>query len=270
MAAAVPCHTPNACLIALVAFGLSMLRTRTGNHRGFRPKFHAVDAADLIARLLQGRLEGQCISVGLISILVPAGILRGSWTVSTFPVLNFAFYHRHQQKQLPNMTELIDLPGRWPGESRGESRGESSELLYPRINTQVGGSSTNHSAASSSGSNDELFFECPTPSPSPGIERNGESSMLSYLIFEPVVESVEREKRIDWRRYEPPRELLHLGENTSDEIQRIMEPSIQNIKARYAEEETRRMAQARRERPVARAGRASVKPLKREVSHCSQ
>lgn len=178
------------------------------------------------------------------------------------------FYHRRQQNQLSNMTELMDLPGRWPGESREVS----SEHLYPRINTHVGGLSLlvpiSHSAASSSGSNDELFFESPTPSPSPGVGRNGESSMPSYLIFEPVVESVEAEERIDWRRYEPPQELLHLGENTSDEIRRILEPSIQNIKDRYAEEEVRRMAQARRERPVARTGRASVKPPKREVSIC--
>jgi hypothetical protein len=185
-------------------------------------------------------------------------------------VTKLDFHHRVAREcssnMMANMTSVPNMPGRWPTESRGGQ----NELLYPRIDTQVGELSlqvpNSHSAASSRSSNDELFFECPTPTPSPGVERNGESSMPSYLVFEPVVESVVREEPTNWKRYEPPQELLHLQEDTSEEIRQILGPSVERVKARYAEEEQRRITEARRERPLARTGRASVKPPKREVS----
>jgi hypothetical protein len=162
------------------------------------------------------------------------------------------------------MRAIPTMPGNWPLR-------EEAEVDYPRINTQLADSMvhvlTSHSATSatsSRSSNDELFFD--TPGPSSGIYRNGESSTLSYLIFEPVVESVSRDEPIDWRRYEPPQELLHAPDGISEEIRRILDSSIERIKAHHEEEEQQRIAHAKRERPLARTGRASVKPPKREVA----
>jgi hypothetical protein len=166
------------------------------------------------------------------------------------------------------MTAIPTMPGNWPLREEAES---GVEFDFPRINIQLAESAlqvlTSHSATSATSSrstNDDLFFD--RPGPSSGIDRNGESSRPSYLIFEPVVESVSRDEPIDWRRYEPPQELLHAPDGTSEEIRRILESSVERIKARHEEEEQQRIAHAKRERPLARTGRASVKPPKREVA----
>lgn len=111
------------------------------------------------------------------------------------------------------------------------------------------------SPASSRDSRDELFFDADSGA-------MNETVLPSYLVFEPVVESVSENETTDWRRYEPPQELLRFQENsnTSREIQEILAQSIERIKQRHAEEEERRAAALRQERPIARVGRASVKP----------
>jgi hypothetical protein len=136
----------------------------------------------------------------------------------------------------------------------------SNPLPYPRLNTKLGQPSLQVPRIVSSGllsnSTDELFFDCPTPN----SDRTDEASSPSYLVFTPVVSTVSEREPTDWRRYEPPNELLNPQDDTSDVVRGVLEPSIARIRSRHVEEEDRRAANARRERPLARVGRASVKP----------
>jgi hypothetical protein len=161
------------------------------------------------------------------------------------------------------MTTTSPMPGHWPFHDEANI---SDIMPYPRLDTQLRGTSLQVprivSAASSSGdSAEELFFDCQTPN----IDQNDESSSPSYLIFEPVVSTVSDQEPTDWRRYEPPNELLNSQDDTSEAIRGVLEPSIARIRARHVQEEERRAANARRERPLARVGRASTKP-RRDVS----
>jgi hypothetical protein len=168
------------------------------------------------------------------------------------------------------MTAVANMPGRWPRESRDNEGDIIDSLNGPQMNTQIGELSlqlpTMSSTTSSRTSRDELFFDCPSPTQVPSVNQNGESSSPSYLIFEPVVESVSEDEATDWWRYEPPRELLDIQDGPSTDIRGLIEPSIERIRARRVEEEERRTSAARHERPIARVGRASVKP-RREVSN---
>jgi hypothetical protein len=114
-----------------------------------------------------------------------------------------------------------------------------------------------------------MFFDCPSPSQVSVNEE--EEASISYLIFEPVVEEETNIEDTDWRRYDPPIELLRSQDGLSNDLEQILAPSIERIKARHLEEEQRRAAASRIERPLARAGRASVKP-RRQASglHCNK
>ncbi|CAG8953693.1 hypothetical protein HYFRA_00006582 [Hymenoscyphus fraxineus] len=92
------------------------------------------------------------------------------------------------------------------------------------------------------------------------VETDKEVVLPSYLSFEPVVSSVSENEHIDWRRYDPPAELHHMQDDTSEEIRGLLQTSIERIKARHAEEEERRTAAARLKKPLARANRVSMKP----------
>lgn len=161
------------------------------------------------------------------------------------------------------MTTTSPMPGHWPSHDEANML---DPMPYPRLNTQVGESSLQvpriiSAASSSRDSVEEQFFDCQTPNP----DYIDESSSPSYLIFEPVVSTVSDQEPTDWRRYEPPNELLNSEDDTSEGIRGILEPSIARIRSRHVEEEERRAANARRERPLGRVGRASVKP-QRNVS----
>jgi hypothetical protein len=112
---------------------------------------------------------------------------------------------------------------------------------------------------------DELFFDWPLRSQPPNQVNDEASRSTSYLIFEPVVEEESNFENTDWRRYDPPQELLRSQDGTSKDLERLLAPSIERIQARHREEEGRRAAASRIERPLARAGRASFKP-RRQVS----
>ena len=166
------------------------------------------------------------------------------------------------------MTTVASMPGHWPREFH-DNMNMSNSLPYHRLNTQLGRSSLQVprivSSASSSTSRDELFFDCPAPN----SNNDDEASSPSYLVFTPVVSTVSEQEPTDWRRYEPPTELMDSQDNVSEVVRGILEPSITRLRARHIEEEERRAANARRERPLARVGRASVKP-KREVTSSSR
>jgi hypothetical protein len=162
------------------------------------------------------------------------------------------------------LTTIDSMPGNWPREFH-EDMNMSNSLPYPRLNTQLGHSSLQVprivSSASSSTSADELFFDCPTPN----FNNDDEASSPSYLVFTPVVSTVSEQEPTDWRRYEPPTELMNSHDDISEVVRGILEPSVARLRARHIEEEERKAANARRERPLTRAGRALAKP-KREVS----
>lgn len=166
------------------------------------------------------------------------------------------------------MTTVASMPGHWPREFH-DNMNMSNSLPYHRLNTQLGRSSLQVprivSSASSSTSGDELFFDCPAPN----SNNDDEASSPSYLVFTPVVSTVSEQEPTDWRRYEPPTELVNSQDDTSDVVRRILKPSIERLQIRHIKEEERRAANARRERPLARVGRASVKP-KREVTSPSR
>jgi hypothetical protein len=107
---------------------------------------------------------------------------------------------------------------------------------------------------------DELFLDWPLQN-EPEVQRiDDETASSYYLAFEPVVQTDFDVESVDWRRYNVPAELLRSQEGISNELNRILAPSIERIQARHQEEEERRAATSRIERPLARAGRASVKP----------
>ena len=135
--------------------------------------------------------------------------------------------------------------------------------LGPGVITQSSRPTTPHQSSPSIP--DELFFDRPLPSQLPTTFQDEERASTSYLIFEPVVEEEPNVKTTDWRRYDPPQELFRLQDGTSRDLASILAPSIERIQARHIEEEERRAAASRTERPLARAGRASVKP-RRQVS----
>jgi hypothetical protein len=165
------------------------------------------------------------------------------------------------------MTTIASMPGNWPREFHDDMNTSimSTPSLYSRLNTQLGQPSLQVpkivASASSSNRADELFFDCTTPNP----DQNDEASSPSYLVFEPVLSTVSEQEPMDWRRYEPPKELLNPQDDTSEVVRGLLEPSIARIRARHVEEEGRQVANARRERPLSRVERASVKP-RREVS----
>jgi hypothetical protein len=161
------------------------------------------------------------------------------------------------------MTTTSSMPGHWPFHDEAHILDPSP---YPRLNTPVAESSLQvprivSTASSSRDSAEEQFFDCQTPNP----DHIDEPSSPSYLIFEPVVSTVSDQEPTDWRRYEPPNELLNSKDDTSEVIRGMLEPSVAGIRSRHVEEEERRAANARRERPLGRVGRASVKP-QRNVS----
>ena len=117
---------------------------------------------------------------------------------------------------------------------------------------------------------DELFFDWPLRS-QPLTQVDDEASRsTSYLIFEPVVEQESNVDNTDWRRYDPPQELLRSQDGTSQDLERLLAPSIERIQVRHREEEERRAAASRSERPLARAGRASLKPRRQVSSYDSR
>jgi hypothetical protein len=166
------------------------------------------------------------------------------------------------------MTTIASMPGNWPREFHDDINTSMMSTLspYPQLHTQLGQPSLQVprivTSASSSNSPDELFHDCTAPS----LDQNDEASSPSYLVFEPVVSTVSEQEPTDWRRYDPPNELLNSHDDTSDIVRGLLEPSIARIRARHVEEEERRVANLRRERPLSRVGRASVKP-RREVSY---
>ncbi|KAH7354673.1 hypothetical protein BKA65DRAFT_226754 [Rhexocercosporidium sp. MPI-PUGE-AT-0058] len=163
------------------------------------------------------------------------------------------------------MMTTTRMPGNWPAESQEEAPINNLRLNtnFPQGFLQIPNMA---SASSSRDSRDELFFDCRqiTTATDPS-----EEAFASYLAFEPVVESVTSDQPVDWRRYDPPRELLDFQEATSPIIQEMLPISIQRLRMRHEEEEQRRAAAARRERPIARVGRASVKPRRERESTAS-
>jgi hypothetical protein len=147
---------------------------------------------------------------------------------------------------------LASMPGRWPIHSREEVTvtDEPSPIhlspfpvapqqLQPGLDQPA------------SNDRDELFFP---------MEQNSEATSPSYLLFEPVVSSVADNEPIDWRRYDSPGELLEFQDDTSEDLRNLLAPSIERLRARHTEEIEGHVAMARRERPLARGRRVSVKP----------
>ncbi|CZR65838.1 uncharacterized protein PAC_15738 [Phialocephala subalpina] len=153
------------------------------------------------------------------------------------------------------MTAAVTMmPGGWPRPSVEDER-HDNQLRVPRINTQMRQPTLRvpYSATpSSSRSNDELFFDTPQSS-SIGITRTP-----SFLAFEPVVESVDRDQDVDWKQYEPPTELSRVQEGTSEELRGLIPRSIERVRTQLVEENERQAEAARERRPLARTRRASV------------
>lgn len=161
-----------------------------------------------------------------------------------------------------DMALVTGMVGRWPedlNDSINDSYKYHEQSLpvpitgYQAELAQIFPSPSPASATSSTSNTDELFFD---------VETSFEAMSHSYLTFEPVVSSVSGNEPIDWRRYDPPAELLQVQDDTSEEIRGILQSSIERIQARHVEEEEQRAATARRQKPLNRTKRASIKPRK--------
>jgi len=156
------------------------------------------------------------------------------------------------------MAMVASMPGPWPRDSF-----ETVDELYlpvPPASSPTEAFPEFHLAdvnQASSSSRDELFFS---------VEQNHEAVSPSYLVFEPVVSSVIDNKPVDWRRYDPPGELLKFQDDTSEDIKNLLKPSIEIIQARHAEEIEGHVAAARQDRPLTRGRKVSIKP-QRIVRH---
>lgn len=158
------------------------------------------------------------------------------------------------------MAVVTSMPGNWPRESIDTMDTNREQFLpvpitgYQAELVQI--LTTPSPASTSSRTSDELFFN---------IETNNEAVSPSYLTFEPVVSSVSENEPIDWRRYDPPTELLQVQDDTPEEIRGLLQSSIERIQARHVEEEQKRAATARRQKPLNRAKRASMRPRKEVI-----
>ncbi|KAE8445945.1 hypothetical protein EG329_012724 [Mollisiaceae sp. DMI_Dod_QoI] len=152
---------------------------------------------------------------------------------------------------------VSSMPGDWP-RTPGPDENVEDQLRIPNINTQMRQASLrvpSSASASSSRGNDELFFDTPLSTPA-----EVQITTPTYLVFEPNVESVERNEEVDWRRFEPPSELFRVQEGTSDELQGLIPRSIERLRTQHAEEYERRAAAARENRPLTRTTRTINKP----------
>lgn len=80
---------------------------------------------------------------------------------------------------------------------------------------------------------DELFFDCLSSTQAPTTLHDEEQDSTSYLIFEPVIEDESKLQTYDWWRYDPPHELLHSQDGTSRDLERLLDRSIERIRARH-------------------------------------
>ncbi|KUJ11326.1 uncharacterized protein LY89DRAFT_739523 [Mollisia scopiformis] len=155
---------------------------------------------------------------------------------------------------------VISMPGGWPRPSEESDRG-IDHLQVPRIDTQIRRPSIHvptSVSASSSRNNDELFFDTPL---SASIT---EVNDTPYLMFEPVVESVERNDQLEWWRYDPPQELFRVQEGTSEELAGLIPRSIERLRTQQEEAE-RQAAAAREVRPLIRTTRTVPRPRRNAV-----
>lgn len=152
---------------------------------------------------------------------------------------------------------IARVPSGWPRTSVEDER-RGNQLRVPRINTQMRQPSLQepHTSASSSQGNDELFFDTPQSS---SFEFNI-TRTPSFLVVEPLVETVERYEEIDWRRYEPPAELSRIQEGTSEELRGLIPRSIERLRTQHAEGGVSWDANIQARRPLTRARRASLRP----------
>jgi hypothetical protein len=161
------------------------------------------------------------------------------------------------------------IPGLWPSDSSDGNEtiidmyttGSSTPLgEVPQRNWGSPRSTELLEYPTARSSGDELFFDCPTSHQALNMDHNSETSSSPYLMIEPPITDESAIQERDWRRYEPPRELLQSQDITSNEIQSILVPSIERLQAQHIAEEEERAAVARPNRPLARAGRASIRP----------
>jgi hypothetical protein len=100
-------------------------------------------------------------------------------------------------------------------------------------------------------STDKLFF---------GAESNNQANSPAHLAFEPVISSASEKEPLDWKRHDPPLELLGLLEDTSAEIRGLLQSSISALRSRHVEEGKAQQAAARSSKPLRRSERASLRP----------
>ena len=154
------------------------------------------------------------------------------------------------------MAMTAQMPGNWPlfdVDSSNElflSVSPTSPVQHERDLFQSTALTTSLKPKSSADT-DELFFS---------VESGNEASSPTYLAFEPVVSSVSEREPLNWRRYDPPQELLSHPDDSSETIQAILEASISTLQSRHMEEEKAQKAAARSSKPLKRSGRASLRP----------
>ncbi|TAQ86100.1 hypothetical protein B7494_g5576 [Chlorociboria aeruginascens] len=141
----------------------------------------------------------------------------------------------------------LAMPGQWPLDP-----GATASLmifLSPTADV-LGRNSTLEpiTPPSSSGSSQNEMFSS-TSNRSSTSSRDSEIGVPSSLTVEHIGSEMST-LQPDWRRFEPPKELLNRREVTSPEIRNLLAPSIERIKTRYEADEERRAAAARGDWPL--------------------
>jgi hypothetical protein len=133
----------------------------------------------------------------------------------------------------------------------------------PTLNSDVGDEvHSNHHTSSPPSQIHNTYARLPDNSLPDQLSASSHSaaqSSLSYLYSGLVVPEEPNFENLDWRRYDPPRELLDSQDSTSADIRNILESSAERIRVQHTEEEVRAAA-SRARRPLARARGVPTKP----------
>lgn len=116
-------------------------------------------------------------------------------------------------------------------------------------------SSPKHLDTTAQLSNQQNILE--SPSNANGVSRTASRSLV---VDEQAVTGVAETGPADWRRYDPPRELLDHPEGTSEAVIELSQVSIATLQERNREEDRIREAAARRAKPLGRSRRVSGRP----------
>jgi hypothetical protein len=92
------------------------------------------------------------------------------------------------------------------------------------------------------------------------LNRNSKTRSTNHLAFKAMTANMSDPTAVNWKRYDPPAELINHPDDTSEEIQELLKSSIDALQARHLEESRELEAAARASKPLGRSRRVSGRP----------